>query len=201
MGERLLIEQKRGRELRKYQILDDEVKAEIRTDSSYQSFSFKYDEIEFNEMVVDRKPNPVEIGFFFSVMFNLILVVVLLSDWATRMQIGTVPISTVLMGVVSGMSVWAYTLFRFSREKILKGPQNIFFFYSKKDRGEVDNFIRLLRMKQREYYRRTYMPFDDTLDLWVYESRLKWLLEKRFIEKEEYRDLQEEINSRRLLGN
>ena len=27
------------------------------------------------------------------------------------------------------------------------------------------------------------MPFDDTLDLWTYESRLKWLLDKKFIEK------------------
>ena len=80
MEERLLIEQKRGRELRKYQILHDEVKPQIKTDSSYQSFSFKYDDIEFNEMVVDKKPNPVEIEFFFSVMFNLILVVVLISD-------------------------------------------------------------------------------------------------------------------------
>jgi hypothetical protein len=201
MNDRLMIEQQRGRQLRKYQILDDEVKAEIKTDNSYQSFAFKFDDIEFNEMVVDRKPNPVEIGFFFSVMFNLIFSVVLLADWAKRMQIGTVAISSTLMAVVSGMSVWAYTLFKFGREKILKGNQNIFLFYSKRDQEEVDNFIQLLKKKQKEYFRRTYMHFDDTSDLWAYESRLKWLLDKKFIDREEYKNLQEEINNRRLLGD
>jgi hypothetical protein len=201
MKEKLTIEQKRGRQLRKYQILDDEVKAELKTDSTYQSFSFKFDDIEFNEMVVDTKPNPVEIGLFLSVMFNLIFAVILVSDWAEKMQIGTVAVSSTLMGVMSGMSIWAYNLFKFEREKILKGTQNIFLFYSKKDQGEVDVFIQTLKKKQKEYFRKTFMHFDDTLDLWTYENRLKWLLDKKFIEKEEYKNLQEEVNNRRLLGD
>jgi hypothetical protein len=201
MKEKLTIEQKRGRQLRKYQILDDEVKAELKTDSTYQSFSFKFDDIEFNEMVVDTKPNPVEIGLFLSVMFNLIFAVILVSDWAEKMQIGTVAVSSTLMGVMSGMSIWAYNLFKFEREKILKGTQNIFLFYSKKDQGEVDIFIQTLKKKQKEYFRKTFMHFDDTLDLWTYENRLKWLLDKKFIEKEEYKNLQEEVNNRRLLGD
>ncbi|TAH25119.1 MAG: hypothetical protein EAZ07_08120 [Cytophagales bacterium] len=201
MNQKLVIEQKRGRQLRKYQILDDEIKAELRTDSTYRAFSFKFDDIEFNEMVVDTKPNPVEIGLFLSVLFNLMFSVILISDWAEKMQIGTVGVSSTLIGVVSGMSIWTYNLFRFEREKILKGTQNIFLFYSKKDQQEVDDFIQVLKNKQKEYFRKTYMYFDDTLDLWTYESRLKWLLEKRFIEKEEYKNLQEEITNRRLLGD
>jgi len=201
MEEKLNIEQKKGRQLRKYHILDDQVKAELKTDSSYQSFAIKFDDIEFNEMVIDRKPNPVEIGLFMSIFFNILFAIILISDWAIKMQIGTVAISSVLMGVVSGMSVWAYNLFRFEREKILKGTQNIFLFYSKKDMTEVDNFVQLLKRKQREYFRNTYMHFDDTLDLWTYENRLKWLLDKKFIDKEEFKVFQEEINNRRLLGN
>ncbi|MGC1242421.1 MAG: hypothetical protein WA874_12580 [Chryseosolibacter sp.] len=201
MEEKLIIEQKRGRQLRKYHILEDQVKAEIKTDNSYQSFAFKFDDIEFDEMVVDRKPNPVEIGLFISIFFNIIFTVLLISDWAKKMQIGTVAISSVLMGVVSGMSIWAYNLFRFEREKILKGTQNIFLFYSKKDQTEVDNFIHLLKRKQREYFRNTYMHYDDTIDLWTYENRLKWLLDKKFIDKDEFRMFHEEINIRRLLGD
>lgn len=197
----MIIEQKRGRQLRKYQILDDVVKAEIKTDNSYQSFSIKFADIEFNEMVVDRKPNPVEIGLFLSVMFNLIFTVILISDWAKKMQIGTVAISSTLMGIVSGMSIWAYSLFRFQREKILQGTQNIFLFYSKKDQEEVDAFILMMKNKQKEYFRKTYMHYDDTLDLWTYENRLKWLLDKKFVDREEYKNLQEEINNRRLLGD
>ena len=201
MKEKLTIEQKRGRQLRKYQILDDDIKAELKTDSTYQSFSFKFDDIEFNEMVVDTKPNPVEVGLFVSVLFNLIFTVILVSDWAAKMQIGTVAVSSILIGVVSGMGIWAYNLFRFEREKILKGTQNIFLFYSKKDQEEVDDFIQTLKKKRKDYFRKTYMYFDDTLDLWTYESRLKWLLDKKFISKEEYKDLQEEVNNRRLLGD
>ena len=152
-------------------------------------------------MVVDTKPNPVEIGLFLSVMFNLIFAVILVSDWAEKMQIGTVAVSSTLMGVMSGMSIWAYNLFKFEREKILKGTQNIFLYYSKKDQGEVDVFIQTLKKKQKEYFRKTFMHFDDTLDLWTYENRLKWLLDKKFIEKEEYKNLQEEVNNRRLLGD
>lgn len=200
MKEKLIIEQKRGRQLRKYQILDEEIKAEIKTDTSYQSFAIKFDDIEFNEIIVDRKPNPVEVGFFLSVFMNLLFVVILISDWVKKMQIGTVAISSAAIGVVSGLSIWAYSLFKFEREKILKGTQNIFLFYSKKDQKEVDEFILHLKKKQREYFRNTYLPFDDTLDLWAYENRLKWLLDKKFIEKEEYKDFQEEINNRRLLG-
>ena len=201
MEEKVIIEQKRGRQLRKYHILDDQVKAEIKTDTSYQSFAFKFDDIEFDEMVVDRKPNPVEIGLFISIFFNIIFTIVLISDWAIKMQIGTVAISSVLMGALSGMTLWAYNLFRFEREKILKGTQNIFLFYSKKDQTEVDNFIQLLKKKKREYFRNTYMHYDDTIDLWTYENRLKWLLDKKFIDKDEFRVFQDEINGKRLLGN
>lgn len=201
MEDNLIIAQKRGRQLRKYHILDDQVKAEIKTDNSYQSFAFKFDDIEFNEMVVDRKPNPVEIGLFISIFVNILFLIILISDWASKMQIGTVAISSASMGVVGGMSIWAYNLFRFEREKILKGAQNIFLFYSKKDQIEVDDFIMLLKKKQREYFRNTYMHYDDTLDLWTYETRLKWLLDKKFIDKEEYKNFQQEIINRRLLGN
>ncbi|WP_339791456.1 hypothetical protein [uncultured Imperialibacter sp.] len=201
MSERIEIAQKRGRQIRKYQVQDDGVKSEVKTDGTYHSLMLKFEDIEFDEIIVDRKPNPVEMGFFLSVLFNLIFAVILLSDWFERMQVGTIVTSSMLMGVVSGMSVWAYTLFRFDREKILKGPKNIFLFYSEKDQAEVDNFIDLLKSKQKEYFRKMYMDLDDTSDLWAYEGRLKWLLDKKFIEKEEYKYLKEEISNRRLLGD
>ena len=74
------------------------------------------------------------------------------------------------------------------------------FFYAKKDQEEVDDFIQVLKIKQKEYFRRTYMHYDEISDLWAYESRLKWLVEKKYIEKEEFKDLQEEIERRKLLG-
>jgi hypothetical protein len=110
MTNKVTIEQRKGRQLRKYEILDDEVKAEVKTDTTYQSYNVKFDEIDFNEIVTDRKPNPAEIGFFISVMFNLILVAILVTNWAEKMQIGTVAISSILTGIVSGMSVWAYVV-------------------------------------------------------------------------------------------
>jgi hypothetical protein len=201
MKEKLIIEQKRGQQLRKYKIFDNEVKAEIKTGNSYQSFAIKFNDIEFDEIVVDRKPNPVEVGLYLSIIFNIVFSVVLISDWAKKMQIGTVATASTLVSIVSGMSFWAYSIFRFEREKILKGAQNIFLFYSKKDQEEVDDFILILKKKQKEYFRKTYMHFDDSLDFWTYENRLKWLLEKKFIDKEEYKNLQEDINNRRLLGN
>ena len=169
------IYQKRGKEIRGYKIKPDGLDTEIKSNGVYQSFKISFEDIEFNEIITIRKPQPVEVGLFISVFINLILILLTFSDWLIKVS-GNETITSVLgFAILSGLSVWMINLFKRSKEKILKGAQNLFFYYEQKDKENVDSFIDSLKIHQREYMREKYMKIDGLRPKESQEQTFFWL--------------------------
>ena len=193
------IYQKSGKEIRGYKIKKDGLDSEIKSSGNYQSFKIRFEEIDFNEIVSTKKPQPIEVGLFISVFFNLILLLVIFSDWLIKTSGNETIISIVAFGLLGGLNVWMINLFKRSKEKILKGAQNIFFFYEPKEQSTVDSFIENLKIKQRDYMREKYMQIDTLRPKERQEQTFFWLHDREFISKKELEMLIEELNNRMII--
>ncbi|MDP3463533.1 MAG: hypothetical protein Q8S18_12145 [Bacteroidales bacterium] len=193
------IYQTRGKEIRGYKIKKDGLDSEIKSNGNHQSFKIRFEEIDFNEIVSTKKPQPIEVGLFISVFFNLILLLVIFSDWLIKTSGNETIISIVAFGLLGGLSVWMINLFKRSKEKILKGSQNIFFFYEPKEQSTVDSFIENLKIKQRDYMREKYMQIDTLRPKERQEQTFFWLHDREFISKQELEMLIEDLNNRMII--
>ncbi len=189
--------QKKGKEIRKYMISETGLETEITSKGQFQAFNIQFEDIEFNEIVVSKSPNPTEVGLFISVFVNLLLIVFLL--YQSVSFIDETVLSGMAMGVIGGLSVWSFQLFRKEKEKILKGNQSLFFFYSKKEKDEVDWFIKELKSVQKTYIRKKYMKIDDLIPRENQEQTFYWMYNRKFITRSELEILFEELDNRKIV--
>ncbi|NMM47837.1 hypothetical protein [Marinigracilibium pacificum] len=193
------IYQKKGGEIRGYKILNDVIEAEIKHNGNHQIFQIRLEEIFFNEMVQKRKPQPLVIGLFFSLMVNFILLVFLFADRLTGFVGNETIISSMAFAVLGGFSFLIMNISKNNTEKILQGMHNIFFFYNKKDQLEVDKFINTLKTTQRKYIRNKYMKIDDYSPKETLEQTISWLYERNFISNNEFEGLLSELRNRKII--
>ncbi|QGY44927.1 hypothetical protein GM418_14995 [Maribellus comscasis] len=189
--------QKRGREIRKYTISETGLDTEISSNGQSQSFSIPFEEIEFNETLITKKSGSKEIAFFISVAINLLLIGFLL--YQNTSFIDGAAFSGMIIGVVAGLSVWAVQFFKKEKEKIIKGQQNLVFFYNKKEKDEVDWFLKELKSVQRNYIRKKYMKIDDLIPYENQEQTFYWMYSKKFISRSELEILFEELENRKII--
>ncbi|MHA7109514.1 hypothetical protein ACRTDU_05260 [Sunxiuqinia elliptica] len=191
--------QKEKKELRSYKIEKDGLLIEWQIDGRFKSFIMPFEKIGFNKIITSKEINPFELGLFISVFFNLMLVLLLLSDWLVKLTNDAIITSTLGMGISAGLTVWAIGLFKRKKELTLEGIEKLFFLYDKKHEDEVDKFIESLRSKQREYIRKRYMKIDDLNNKENQEYTFRWLFESEFISRDELELMLNELENRKII--
>lgn len=95
--------QKKGRDFRNYEILEDGVLFEYKNEGNYLKYKIPFDDIEFNEIINNKKPNRNEVILFASVIINISLFLFILMD----NQITQPLLSAILFGMLGSISLWA----------------------------------------------------------------------------------------------
>ena len=193
------ITQKYRGELRHYAINNDHLKCELKTNGQFHAFNIPFEKIDFDEFVVDRKPSASQVLLLISLVFNILLVLILCSDWLIALGLSESMLSGIGMASSMGLMVWGYTILKFYREKILRGEENIFLLYNGVFKLETDTFIHELKERHKFYFRVKYLYQGTGVDLSTYEYHLKWLLHKNYISEKEFLEKLDEINKSRLL--
>lgn len=191
--------QKERKELRSYKIKKDGLLIEWQIDGRFKSFIMPFEKIGFNKIITSKEINPFELGLFISVFFNLMLVLLLLSDWLVKLTNDEIITSTLGIGISAGLTVWAIGLFKRKKELTLEGIEKLFFLYDKKHEDEVDKFVESLRSKQREYIRKRYMKIDDLNNKENQEYTFRWLFESEFISRDELELMLNELENRKII--
>ena len=188
--------QKTWPEYRTFEIVSDGVKVEYKTEDSYSSQLVNFEDIGFDEVIVNYKPTPLFYLLFISVFFNIIL---LLINFQRDYKIDPSAVMAVILPLFIIGSYWIKKRYKFKKIKFLKGKINIAFFYYKKNYFEVDNFIKEIKNAKREFIRTKYMKIDDTAHIEFQKSRFSWLLNEKYINEEEYQELLTVLNKRTII--
>lgn len=193
------IYQKRGQEIRSYKIIDDGLEAEIQINGELQAFNIQFEEIDFIQIISNKKVYQLELGLFISIVFNLLFILILVSDWLIKITENEIIPSTIAFGVIAVLTPWSITLFKTKKELILKGTQNLFFFYNQEEIEKVNDFVKSLKYEQKEYIRKKYMLIDELIPHETQEQTFYWLYNKKFITRSELEIMLDNLDNRRLI--
>ncbi|MBK6540809.1 MAG: hypothetical protein IPG10_05950 [Flavobacteriales bacterium] len=189
------LHQKQWPEFKIYELRDDGLQFEAREEHQYINTLIEFEQIGTKELILNKKPNLVSVIAFISVFFNaislLIYVSPLVDDPTVLGGVGT--------GITTGLSFWAISLFKSSKQKVLQGGRNIGFFYNKKQRADVDRFIVALESKRRSYLRAKFMHVDKHTPEPHLMSRFLWLRDAEIISESELDALVLTLENRRLI--
>lgn len=187
--------QKKGRDFRNYEILEDGVLFEYKNEGNYLKYKIPFDDIEFNEIINNKKPNRNEVILFASVIINISLFLFILMD----NQITQPLLSAILFGMLGSISLWASKILKKESIKFLEGKQNLSFFYSKDDEETIDNFIHLLQDAKKNHFRQKNLKIDECVPTEIQKSNFLWLYRSNQITKEEYEDLITQLDNLRII--
>jgi amino acid permease len=124
--------QKKGSDFRYFEILEDGVLFEYKNEGNYLKYKIPFDDIEFNEIINNKKPNRNEIILFSSVILNISLLLFILMN----NQITKPTLSAILFGIIGSISFWGAKIFKKESIKFLEGRQNLSFFTRKKMKNQ-----------------------------------------------------------------
>jgi hypothetical protein len=187
--------QKRDGDFLRYSLGYDGLKMSTCIDDAYQAYTYRYEDIEFNEVITERKPSLLRIILFFSIFLNLGFLLYLSSGFLTRMAGSPVILVAPGLTLLVTMIIWARRMLVKKLEKSLLGPMKVTFYYGRKERAAVDAFILSIREKQKEMMRKKYMRIDRYIPAEEQERRFCWMYDHEFITQSELEILVEEAEN------
>jgi hypothetical protein len=190
--------QKRGGDFRRYHFGYDGLKISTYTMETYQTYTYKYEDIEFAEIVTIQKPAIHRIILFFSVLLNFLLLLFLAAPYIVALSGSKYVLWIPVIVATVAMSMWAFLIFRKKFEKMLTGPINVVFYYDRNDRRIVDEFVESLKNKQRDFLRKKYMRIDQYIPVDQQQQRFSWMYDRDFITRSELEILMEETDILRM---
>ena len=186
--------QKRGGDFRRYHFGYDGLKISTYIQETYQTYTYKYEDIEFSEIVTIQKPAIHRIILFFSVLINFLLLLFIAAPYIVSLAGSKYILWIPVIAATGAMSLWGFFLFRKRFEKMLTGPINIVFYYDRNDRRIVDEFVASLKYKQKDFLRKKYMRIDQYIPVDQQQQRFSWMYERDFISRGELEILMEETD-------
>jgi len=191
--------QKNGKDFRVFELYDKGIIAEYKHEGDYSKYEVEFENIDFKEIIVNKKPNKAEVGLFFSVMINLFFLLYFLVDQLKDKEISSTIIGGAGMGIIGGTSAWAAKLFKKEYIKHIKGNTTISFFYRKNEKEVVDDFIELIRKAKKLHFRTTFLKIDDHIPTEQQKQTFLWLYQTNQIDKKEYEDILNELENLRII--
>jgi len=191
--------QKNWPRYRKFTIREDGLYLEVKTNEGFTARLIKFEEIGFDEIITKYQPGPYAIGFFLSVFFNLLFLLIFLIDFAKKFNLSSGVSSGLTRGIIVCLSIGGRTIFKFEKQKILKGEISIVFDYFTKKQEQVDQFINELKEKQRNYIRGKYMEIDEYLPQESQRNNFIWLYESNYIDRQELQELLDRLDKKVII--
>src|SRR5688572_31826698 len=191
------LKHKRYPEFRNYEIVSNGLKIEFKTNDSYNEQVVKFEEIGFEEQITQFKPSPIASGLFISVFFNILFGLIFLLENFENLNSGV--LSGITGAIIVGMAVWGRQLFKFEKVKYIKGQINLSFWYFRKYRKEVDEFIVTLKSARRDYFREKYLKINENEDNSLFRQKLSWLKSLDYLTESEYQEWLTQSEHRKVI--
>lgn len=191
--------QKSGKDFRIFELYDKGIIAEYKHEGDYSKYEVEFEDIDFKEIIVNKKPNKAEVGLFFSVIINFFLLLYFLLDQVGDKEISSTTISGAATGIVGGVSVWGAKLFKREYIKHIRGNTTISFFYRKNDKEVVDEFIEMIKKEKNRYFKKTYLKIDEYIPTEQQKQTFLWLYQTNQIDKKEYEQMLNELDNIRII--
>jgi len=187
--------QKKSRLYRKYYLLPDGVKFEFKIEEGYYVQTIKFEEIGFDEQIHDRSRTSIEMGLGLSIMINIILLIVIFGNKRLNEPMSY----STIIGIPVSMSIFFLFFFKRNVLKFIVGNKNLSFWYDKKYKVGVDDFIQKIKDAKKQYMIDKYLYIGEEEDSFIVKNRLKWLKNEGYINEEELNKWISHLETRKII--
>ncbi|MEL7160756.1 MAG: hypothetical protein AAFN92_08360 [Bacteroidota bacterium] len=191
------LHQYKGRDFRKFRIVEDGLLVEYKTLGRYDGYRLSWEEIDFDATVQGRSFDTRRLLRMGSVLLNVGLALWIV--WLLWTGIRGTWWFYGACGVATLCFVpWLIDIAKVQRYKKLLGEVTVAFYYRPADEEEVDAFIQALRRAKGRYLRERFLELDELLPLDEQVAVVQDLYLKKMISREDLAGVMEQVRMRRL---
>lgn len=193
------LNQKFNRNTKYFEILENGVLIKDKTPKQNQEYTVAFNNITDEEFTVNRTKDTVLIVLILSLLFNAIFLnIVIQETYEIPLKFSLLVFFVLLIPFLS-LIIFFGNEFKKDNFKILKASQPINFFYGKKDKNAVDEFIKKIKEAKKDYFIKEYFKVDNLLPVDVQKGRIHWLYENKYISEKDAKFILEELETKRII--
>jgi hypothetical protein len=174
-----------------FEIIEEEIIVDLKTSKHKLKYNIPLEEIKKTHFITKSK----EDRFFLICLFSFALNLLFLSYFIIEnyklgnvfLQSSLLTISLVVIAIIKGF-------FDGHDEKHIDASKLLYFIYTKKNAAEIDGFIELIYIKQKDYFRKKYFVIDVVLPYNLQCERYLWLYTNNYINDNEYEIIKEDLD-------
>lgn len=182
---------------RNFELKSDGVEIDFKTNDGIFIQTVKFEDIEFEEQIYEKKPSAIKIGLAVSVVVNIILFILFIGD--KFMDLNSPMNYQTMITIPVVLSIFGKFYLKTEKLKYLVGKKNLSFLYNDKYKNDVDSYILEIKKAKRNYIREKYLKIDETEDSFIFKNILKWLKVENYIDENEYKDWLNQIDNRMVV--
>lgn len=189
--------QKKGTDFKHYKIESEGVFLEQKYQGNFYSKLIKFHEFNNEISVQGVKPNSWAIAFLLSFSFNLFLVALFVFE---ELDLSDSLESAIALSLVLPIVIISIPLLKKEKVKVIHGYKLTLPFYYDRKTEETDRFIEAIFTAKKEHFREKFMQVESHKSYAEMMDNFKWLLDLEYISKQEFDELVESIENRRLFN-
>ncbi|KMQ67305.1 hypothetical protein ACM39_14230 [Chryseobacterium sp. FH2] len=194
-----ILTQKNGRNTKYFEIQEDGVFIKDNFAKEVQEYKVHFNDIQDEEIVFRKSKDFVLIIVVISVLFNGIFLTIFFNEhYHLSGSLGMIVFGVMMIPVfiIAGL---CNNEFRKEASKSLTAKRPIIFFYTNKDKEQVDLFVSKIKESKKEFYLKEYFRIDNLIPTHVQLSRIHWLYENKYINESNAKFIIDEIESKRII--
>lgn len=174
-----------------FEIIEEEIIVDLETSKHKLKYNIPLEEIKKTHFITKSK----EDGFFLICLFSFALNFLFLSYFIIdNYKLGNVFLQSSLLTISLVLIAIIKAFFDGHNEKHIDASKLLYFIYTKKNANEVDQFIELIYIKQKDYFRKKYFVIDTVLPYNIQYERYLWLYTNNYINDNEYEIIKEDLD-------
>ncbi|MGO4709550.1 hypothetical protein AB4Y90_10620 [Chryseobacterium sp. 2TAF14] len=193
-----ILKQKNGRNSKSFEILEDGVLIKDNFAKELQEYKVLFTDIQDDEIIFRKSKDLIILGIVISVLFNGIFLNIIINEFFKLSEGVGIFVFILIMIPVLLIIGFCNNEFRNQNSKNLVAAKPIVFFYTKKDRVQVDSFIAKIKESKRDYYLKNYYKVDNLIPTHLQINRIHWLYENKYINESDAKFIINELESKEL---
>ena len=175
-----------------FEIFDDSVAVDLDTLKHKLAYKIPFDEIRNSVLIVYDKPDKMQGYLIFSVILNILLCLFIFSDeFKFELVYAYYAIAPLVL-----LSYFILINFKIDcSEKHIESDKILYFIITKKNEAQINDFIDLIFINQKKYYKRQFLKIDPIIPHHVQHERILRAYANKHITESEYEVIKEDLDN------
>jgi hypothetical protein len=174
-----------------FELLEDKIIVDLNTTKHNLKYNIPLEDIQTNVFIQKSKENEFTLIAYLSILLNIYFIIYMLSNY---FEVSVVLKQSILISSLFPLLLCFKNYNEGFDEKHIESTKILYFIYTKNNKTEIDNFIKLIFKMQIDFFRKKYLIIDPILPYNIQLDRYLWLYSNKYINQDEFEIIKEELD-------